>query len=367
MTTLGLIIPGAAEHFGVEVTSMASQFTWFTGGVFVGYIVSFMIFDHFSIKSVLIVCYIGSATALVLIHFADNYALLAVWFVIFGVAISIAICGSGTLITQLWSDKARQTVLVAQDAMFNGGGVIFSAIATWFVTNRFPFGSTYLVMVGIIIFVVILISISNFEKDLTYAVDDDTDIETEWNSGIILIGISLLLFMLAKISIFIWAPQFVEQKFNVDGAVSGQFMSNVFTAALIGSLAGTWLVSRVNVKYLLYSFVVVSAVSVWLLTQATNVDDVLLLAFVYGVSVSATFNAYMAFALTFVEIPTHRNIAYMLLMSGLGSSGAPLFSSQAVELGGDIESALTFCFFVLIVVAITLVIGEVLNESSNRA
>ena len=365
MTTLGLIIPGAAEHFGVEVTSMASQFTWFTGGVFVGYIVSFMIFDYFSIKIVLITCYLASAAAIVLIHFSNNYELLAVWFVIFGVAISIAICGSGTLITQLFSDKARQTVLVAQDAMFNGGGVIFSAIATWFVTNSFPYSSTYLVIVGIIVFVIILSLVSNFEKDLTYAVEDDKDVKTEWNIGIILIGVSLLLFMLAKISIFIWAPQFVEQKFNVDGAVSGQFMSNIFTAALIGSLAGTWLVSRINVKYLLYSFIVVSTISVWMLTQATDIDDVLLLAFVYGVSVSATFNAYMAFALTFVAVPTHRNIAYMLLMSGLGSSGAPLFSSKAVEFGGNIEAALTFCFVTLIVVAITLVIGELLNSTSK--
>jgi len=213
------------------------------------------------------------------------------------------------------------------------------------------------------VFVLILSFISNFEKDLTYAIDEDGDIETEWNIGIIVIGISLLLFMLAKISIFIWAPQFVEQKFGIGGAVSGQFMSNIFTAALIGSLAGTWLVSRINVKYLLYAFVIVSTGSVWLLTQTTDIDTVLLLAFVYGISVSATFNAYMAFALTFVAVPTHRNIAYMLLMSGLGSSGAPLFSSQAVEIGGNIEAALTFCFVTLLFVAATLVIGELLNKS----
>jgi MFS family permease len=345
---------------------MASQFTWFTGGVFVGYIVSFVIFDYVSIKLVLIICYLASAAAILLIHYSSNYEMLAVWFVAFGVAISIAICGSGTLITQLWSDKARQTVLVAQDAMFNGGGVIFSAIATWFVTINFPYSSTYLVIVGIIVFVIILSFFSNFEKDLAYAVADDKDAKTEWNLGIIIIGVSLLLFMLAKISMFIWAPQFVEQKFNVDGAVSGQFMSNIFTAALIGSLAGTWLVSRINVKYLLYSFVLVSTISVWLLTQATTIDKVLILAFVYGVSVSATFNAYMAFALTFVAVPTHRNIAYLLLMSGLGSSGAPLFSSKAVELGGNIEAALSFCFMTLIVVAITLVIGEVLNSAGKK-
>ncbi|MCZ6503463.1 MAG: hypothetical protein O6945_13220, partial [Gammaproteobacteria bacterium] len=118
----------------------------------------------------------------------------------------------------------------------------------------------------------------------------------------------------------------------------------------------------VNVKYILYTLIVVSAVSVLLFTRTDNVDMILLLAFVYGISVSATFNAYVAFALTFVAVPTHRNIAYMLLMSALGSSGAPLFSSQVVEMGGNIGDALTFCFVTLLIVIATLVVSEILSK-----
>ena len=141
VTTMGLITPIAADHFHVDVTSMAAQFTWFTGGVFAGFLLSFFVFDHFAIRSVLIVSYIACLASLVTIHFASSYELLALWLTAFGVAISVASCGSGTLITQLWSGRARQTVLVAQDAMFNGGGVIFSIITTWFVANQFPFSS----------------------------------------------------------------------------------------------------------------------------------------------------------------------------------------------------------------------------------
>lgn len=139
-------------------------------------------------------------------------------------------------------------------------------------------------------------------------------------------------------------------------------MSNIFTAALIGSLAGTWLVSRMNVKYLLYLFVLISTLSVWLLTSVKTVDAVLLLGFLYGISVSATFNAYMAFALSFVAVPTHRNIAYLLLMSGLGSSFAPLVSSQAVNISGEIVSALWLCFAVLILVVATLATSEWMSK-----
>jgi len=363
---MGLVITGAAERFGVEITSMAAQFTWFTGGIFAGYIFSFVVFDYLSIKRAVVGSYFACIAALVTIHFTSNFAVFGLLLAIYGVSISIAICGSGTLITRLWSGKARQTVIVSQDAMFNAGGVIFSAVATWFITNNFPFSSTYLAVAAVILFVVLLSFVSDFQSELIIDVSDSQNIETEWNLGIISIGVSLLLFLLAKISIFIWAPQYVEQRFDVDGSVSGQFMSNIFIAALIGSLAGAWLVSRYNVKYLLFSLVAISASSVWVLTEVPSVDAALILAFVYGISVSATYNAYVAFALTFVSVPTHRNIAYMLLMSALGSSGAPYFSSLAVEVGGRIESALTFCFVTLLVAFASLIVGEVVNKQNRK-
>ncbi len=368
---MGLIIPSAAKHFDVEITAMASQFTWFTGAVFVGYILSFVVFDKFSIKSVLITAYITCIAAILLIHFTQNFTMLAVWFAVFGVAISLVACGSSTLITQIWEGKARQTVLVAQDALFNGGGVIFSMTATWFVAGMFQFSSTYLVVAGIIICTLGMIFTANFNKEIIStgtdldskaAVPEVDSVKTQWNLGIIMVGISLMLFMLAKIAMFIWAPQFVEQKFQVGGAVSGEFMSNVFSAALVGSLAGTWLASRINVKYLLYIFVLISTISVWLLTATDDLDLMLLLAFAYGISISATFNAYMAYALSFVAIPTHRNIAYMLVMSALGSSLAPISSSMAVDLTGNIADALLFCFGILVLVVFTLGSSEFLSK-----
>jgi len=369
VTTLGLIIPSAATYFAVEVTTMATQFTWFTGAIFVGYLLSFIVFDRFTIKQVLITAYVGCILSTLLMHWIKDFTLLALWLVIFGLCISIASCGSSTLITQLWQDKARQTILVGQDAFFNGGGVIFSLIASWFVARSFQFSSTYMVVAAITLLVLGLVLTSDFDQQNVAEKVAGTPIEnpeTQWNSGIILTGFSLLLFMLAKISIFIWAPLFIEQRFSVDGSISGNFMSNIFSAALVGSLIGTWLASRMKVKYLLYSFVIISTASIWLLLSSENIETVLMLAFLYGISVSATFNAYMAYALTFVATPTHRNIAYMLVMSALGGALAPYCSSKAIELGDGTDDALLFCFAVLVIVMLTLVVSEFLSRSAHH-
>ena len=365
VTTIGLIVPVAAEHFGVEVTTMAAQFTWFTGGGLVGQLVSFVIFDYFSIKRVLLVSHAVCAAALTAIHFTFQFEWLALWLALFGVAISAAICGSSTLITQLWQGRARQAAIVAQDAMFNGGGVIFAAVVTWFIAREYPFSSSYLVIVGVGVLVIALILLSSFDHLKSAADDPEQTTHTEWNASIVLIGVSLLVFMTAKISLFIWAPQYITTHFEVPAETGAAFMSNVFTAALVGSVAGTWLVAHINVRFLVYGFVLLSLVSAYLLTTLQNLEQVLMLAFAYGLSVSATFNAYVAFALTQVQVPTHRNIAYLLLMSSLGSSLAPLVSSQIVEVSGQMVAALTGAVIMLVFVTLSLGLAELLSRRQS--
>jgi len=366
VTTIGLIVPAAAAHFDVEVTTMAAQFTWFTGAGLVGQLCAFIVFDHFSIKRVLLASHLACAAALLAIHFTTAFPWLSLCFVVFGISISTAICGSSTLITQLWQGRAQQAAIVAQDAMFNGGGVIFAALAAAFVARGLPFSSTYLVTVGIIVLVLLLIAMSSFAGASAQQTETPTRAHTEWNPRILLLGIALLLFMLAKITIFIWAPQYVTEHFAADATVAGTFMSNIFTTALIGSIAGTWLVTRIKVSYLVYGFVVLSLLSASMITRLESLGAVLMLAFVYGLSVSATFNAFVALSLTQVKAPTHRNIAYMLLMSSLGSALAPLVSSQIVELRGELTSALGAAALLLGTVVVLLTIVELLNRAQTR-
>jgi len=261
----------------------------------------------------------------------------------------------------------RQSVLVAQDAMFNGGGVFFASTATYFVSKEIAWSATYMVVGGIFLFVAVLALISSFDScENPLAQTHDEEEKTEWNTGFILIGVSLLLFLFAKISIFIWAPQFVEQTFTVDSEQSGRFMSNMFTAAFFGSVAGTFIVLKADVKYVLYGLVILAMLSTWLFTQSSTIDSMLLLGFVFGVSVSATYNSYVAFGLTFVSVPTHRHIAYLLLAGGLGSALAPVLSSKVVETSGEVGAVMTMCVVTYIIVFLVLITANIANIVKNR-
>lgn len=365
VTTMGLVLSAAAEKYGVELTDISTQFTYFTGGVFLGGILAFYVFDYVAIKPVVIWSYLLSIALILLLHFTSLFALLPWLLTTIGCLLAIVICGGVTVITQQWVGKTRQMIMVAQDAMFNGGGIVFSGAATWFVVNHYSWSTVYLVVAVLIAVVVVLAVMSSFEPGVKEIESKAEGAFGTWNAGIILVGVSLLLFMMAKISIFVWAPEFLQQSFGVGAEVGGQFMANVFTAAFIGSLCGTWAASKIEVKYLLYGFVVVSVSTVFAFTRTGSADVMLILAYAYGISVSATYNSYVAFGLSFVEQPSHKNVVYLQLMSGFGSTLAPFVSSIIVDATGRINAAIQFCFATLLIVAATLFVCNLLHRRLN--
>lgn len=359
VTTIGLVTEPAAEHFGVSISDIASQFSWLTAGVFVGGILAFFIFDHLPIKLVTIGSYLAAIVLIILLNRLKAYAFLPILLGLIGNFFAIVVCGGVTIITQQWRGHRSQMIMVAQDAMFNGGGIAFAALTTWFVVNSYGWSAVYLVVTLFLGFVVILAAVTSFEPAYE-AEENESDEVEQWNLGIILVGVSLLLFMTAKIAIFVWAPQFVQQTFESGPELAGEFMGNVFLAAFLGSLAGTWLASKISVRFLLYGFVLVSLLSVYAISSAQSTSSILFLGYCYGLSVSATYNSYVAFGLAFVSNPSHKNVVYLQLMSGLGSTVAPVVSSLVVHEAGSTRSALQLCFALLLTVVLTLVISDAL-------
>ena len=359
VTTIGLVTEPAAEHYGVSISDIASQFSWLTAGVFVGGILAFFIFDHLPIKVVTISSYLAAIVLIILLNRLKTYAFLPILLGLIGNFFAIVVCGGVTIITQQWRGHRSQMIMVAQDAMFNGGGIAFAALTTWFVVNSYGWSAVYLVVTLFLGFVVILAAVTSFEPAYE-AEENESDEVEQWNLGIILVGVSLLLFMTAKIAIFVWAPQFVQQTFESGPELAGEFMGNVFLAAFLGSLAGTWLASKISVRFLLYGFVLVSLLSVYAISSAQSTSSILFLGYCYGLSVSATYNSYVAFGLAFVSNPSHKNVVYLQLMSGLGSTIAPVVSSLVVHEAGSTRSALQLCFVLLLTVVLTLVISDAL-------
>ena len=353
LNPIGLISEPVSQSLGIPITEAVARFGYFTVGVFFGYLVSFFVFDFIRLRLVVIFGYGLLKLAVGGLFLFENDAAMKFFLFVIGMLASVQVCGASTLVSSLWRDKPRQTMLIGQDAAFNGGGILFTSLTTWFIASGFHWGATYTLVAIIILIIALVASVTDFKSKSS--VYNDLTGRTEWNPRILAVGGSVMLFMLSKISIFIWAPLYVEQAFDAGIVQAGRILTNIFIGAFFGSLLGTYIVSRVRIEYFLITMLIVGATSLGSMLSSPDLQLVLTLGYFLGASIGATFNGYTSFGLSFVFNPTHKNVAYLLIAGGIGSALAPWFSSEIVKYGGEIKYVLGVCLLIQCLVLLSVI------------
>lgn len=353
----GILVGPIADAFLTETGVIGSLFSFFTGGIFVGYIVAFYIFVQVRVKTIIVVGYGVVALAVTSIFLAPGIITLSMALAVIGFCCSLIVCGSVTLISQTWHGKQRQSALVAQDAAFNGGGIFFTAITAHLIGQNLSWQVGYAPPA---LFALMTIALAIFTRlRITEQTEQESNEKTEWNAGIILVGVAVMLFMAAKLTVIVWAPQYLEQEFGASPRQASDVMSNVFQAAFFGSLVGTYVVSKVRIHHFLAMMISLGVIATLVMLITADLQVVTAMGYLFGLSVSATFNSYMAFALGFVNSPNHRNVAYMLLAGAVGSGLGPLISSQSVLISDTTRTPIIFAFSLMaLVLAAVLIIGS---------
>ena len=353
LNPIGLISEPVSQSLGIPITEAVARFGYFTVGVFFGYLVSFFVFDFIRLRLVVFFGYGLLMLAVGGLFLFENDAAMKFFLFVIGMLASVQVCGASTLVSSLWRDKPRQTMLIGQDAAFNGGGILFTSLTTWFIASGFHWGATYTLVVIITLIIALVASVTDFKSKSS--VYNDLTGRTEWNPRILAVGGSVMLFMLSKISIFIWAPLYVEQAFDAGIVQAGRILTNIFIGAFFGSLLGTYIVSRIRIEYFLITMLIVGATSLGSMLSSPDLQLVLTLGYFLGASIGATFNGYTSFGLSFVVNPTHKNVAYLLIAGGIGSALAPWFSSEIVKYGGEIKYVLGVCLLIQCLVLLSAI------------
>ncbi len=353
----GLLVGPIADAFATEVGVIGSLFSFFTGGIFVGYIVAFYIFDQVKVKTIIIVGYGVVALAVASIFLVPGIPNLSIALAGIGFCCSLIVCGSATLISQTWIGKQRQSALVAQDAAFNGGGIFFTATTSHLIARQFSWQVAY---VPPALFAVLTVVLAIFTRlRITGGTKQGGNVMTEWNAGIILVGVLVMLFMAAKLTVFVWVPQYLQQEFGASPGQASDVMSNVFQAAFLGALVGAYVVTKIRIHLFLAMMISMGVIATLVMLISRDLQVVTAMGYLFGLSVSATFNSYMAFGLSFVTAPDHRNVAYMLLAGAVGSGLGPLIGSQSVLITDTTSTPIAIAFGLMaLVLAAVLVIGN---------
>lgn len=338
LAPIGIISGPMAEHFGRAVTSVTADFAWLTYGILVGAIIALVAFERGTLRAWTAGLYLVIALAVATAVAIDTALAVRLALGAIGTACGLGLAAAALAISLTYPPAQRASALVATDACFSTAGIATAWLATLAVSRLWPWWSAYAAVGGVAVIVTVL-ALSARYPAITQA--DAKSGTTRWPLGVWLCVITLFLYTLGQQSLLFWLPNHLSTTYDVDparaGGVVGQFWTGMFAAQLIV----TALVLRTGARAIALVAVVSTGLGALPLILVTEIDTLLVLAFVWGVANLGLLKVVLSFATELVAVPPPRLVSLMLLGATSGTAVAPQVSSALVEAGGT-ATALRF-------------------------
>ncbi|MCU8074887.1 MFS transporter TsgA [Shewanella sp. SM29] len=325
-TQFGMLIEPIAEKFAANVNEVASIFSLLNGGALAGTIAAFLFIEKMGIKRMTLISYSLVALSALALHLTNSLQVVMVAMTLIGFCGGIGLCIAGTIVVSVWQEKLQSTMLVVQDATFNIAGVIFPLITTYALTSSLSWSYSYLA-VGLVAFGTVIITLFTHFSICEQSSTTQEKQQSEWNLGIISGGIGLFLGMQALYTFLTWAPLFVKQKFDIPFEDAGNIITQYWSAALIGALISTVIVTRVKIHHFLVGIIALAMVITAAIVSTNNLNWIAYLTYGYGFVCAALYNAFIAYGVSFVKKASSKNVSYILISGSAGAMFSPAISS----------------------------------------
>ncbi|HGY9579999.1 TPA: MFS transporter TsgA [Vibrio harveyi] len=325
-TQFGMLVEPLANTFDANVNEVASIFSLLNGGALAGTIAAFFLIEKVGIKRMTVLCYGAIAAAALSLYVAPSLFIVMLGMTVIGFCGGVGLCIAGTIVVSVWKDKIQSTMLVVQDATFNIAGVVFPLITTYALTNAMNWSISYL-SVGVVALATMFVALLTNFNQCGDESGSEQEAKSEWNFGIISGGVGLFLGMLALYTFLTWAPMFVKEKFDIPFEQAGNIITQYWSAALVGALVSTVIVSRMKIQTFLLTIISVAMVITSVIVTTDKLEWLSYLTYGYGFACAALYNAFIAYGVSFVRNATSKNVSYILISGSAGAMFSPAISS----------------------------------------
>lgn len=273
-----------------------------------------------------VLCYGAIAASALSLYVAPSLFIVMLGMTVIGFCGGVGLCIAGTIVVSVWKDKIQSTMLVVQDATFNVAGVVFPLITTYALTNAMNWSISYL-SVGVVALATMFVALLTNFNQCGGESGSEQEAKSEWNFGIISGGVGLFLGMLALYTFLTWAPMFVKEKFDIPFEQAGNIITQYWSAALVGALVSTVIVSRMKIQTFLLTIISVAMVITSVIVTTDKLEWLSYLTYGYGFACAALYNAFIAYGVSFVRNATSKNVSYILISGSAGAMFSPAISS----------------------------------------
>jgi TsgA-like MFS transporter len=325
LAPIGIVSRPMAALYGRPVTDITSQFSWLTGGDFIGAVAALFVFEWVDLRLMLVVIYGLIAVSLLSLAIFDGLAYGRVVLGVAGLCAGLGLVGAALTIARTYAAERRASLLVITDGCFSVAGFACGSLASYFVERKLGWSSTYQ-CVGLLAAVIVALSLaSTFPATTRKATTVRT--AASWPMPVWLSVAALFLYSLGQYSMLFWLPNYASLQLGAASGLAGSIVGKFWLGMLLGQVFVAWWVLRVGLRRL----VTIAAVSTALgsIPLWSILDPTLLpyLALVWGIGNLSMLKSLLSFATTMVPVPDARLVSGLLLGATLGTAISPKVSS----------------------------------------
>ena len=329
LAPIGIISGPMAELFAQPVTEVTARFSWLTLGNLVGAMLALFLFDWIELKRLMTGVYVAILVCLLSLNTLTDLTAIGIALGISGICSGLGLAGAALVISNVYTEERRASMLVITDGSFSVAGFVCAGIATWLIAHSYAWSAAYLFVALIALLIVILSALSTFP--VTRREDPVAKrSSTGWPGSVFLCLAALFLYTLGQWSILLWLPNYAETELGASRDASGNLVSLFWFGMFAAQIVVAWWVMKIGVRRLV--LIAGTATSVfslpfWLFTDLRLLP---VFAFIAGVSNLSLLKVVLSFATQMVRIPTARLVSSLLLGATVGTAVSPWITSRIV-------------------------------------
>ena len=349
LAPMGIISGPMADFFEQPVTEITARFGWLTFGILVGAVIALVIFDRVKVRKVLIVVYTCILISLCALLLAPGISWIGPPLGVVGACCGIGLAGAALLISQLYDDERRASMLVITDGSFSVAGIVCSWLAITLIAGNYHWAGVYQFVALIALAVVLLSLTSEFPE--SGAADRSQAGSEMWPLSVWLCIATLFLYTLGQWAFLLWMPNYAESVLGVNRGPAGQLVGQYWTGMFATQIFVSWWVLKIGVRRLVLivgGTTTLFSIPLWVLT---DIELLIVLSAVWGFANLGLLKIVLSFATQMLRVPTGRLVSSLLLGATIGTAVSPWLTSQIVAATSSrfILQFGTACFAVLTV------------------
>ena len=329
LAPIGIISGPMAVHFEQPITEITRQFSWLTGGIFIGAVLALFVFDWFGLRKLFIVIYSAMALALFSLYVVETLTYSRVILGIVGVGSGIGLAGAALTISRTYDESRRASMLVLTDSCFSIAGFACAALASYLIAIKLGWSSTYQ-LIGLIAVVIIILGCFSKFPDVK-AADFEENESDPWSASVWLCIASLFLYTLGQYSILFWLPNYAETRLGATATDAGVLIGQFWLGMFVAQLFVAWWVLKIGVRNLVLTAAlatVACSIPLWLIA---DINTLSMLTLIWGFANLGMLKAILSLATQMVHLPSARLVSLLLLGATLGTAISPALTSTIVE------------------------------------